>query len=111
MKISSNVVGDSNVENNFSHKLLLTNAHILGLREAFANNLSANIKLSKSQLDKIGQFEGFLVRLLGPLLKTELSLIENVLKSLAKSFLIPFRIKSGSISNRYSYSSENSWIM
>ena len=111
LKISSNVVGDSNVENNFSHKLLLTNAHILGLRKAFANNLSANIKLSKTQLHKIGQFGGFLVRLLGPLLKTELSLIENVLKSLAKSFLIPFRIKGGSMSNRCSYSSENSWIL
>ena len=75
LKISSNVVGDSNVENNFSHKLLLINAHILGLRKAFANNLSANIKLSKTQLHKIGQFGGFLVRLLGPLLKTELPLI------------------------------------
>ena len=32
---------------------------------------------------------GFLGRLLGPLLKTGLSLIENVLQALAKSVLIP----------------------
>ena len=27
LKISSNVIGDSNEENNFQHKLLLTNTH------------------------------------------------------------------------------------
>ena len=35
------------------------------------------------------QSQGFLGRLLGPLLKTGLPLIKNVIKSLAKSFLIP----------------------
>ena len=38
---------------------------------------------------KIGQSGGFLDRLLGPLLKTGLSLMKNVLKSLAKSLLMP----------------------
>ena len=38
---------------------------------------------------KIGQSEGFLGRLLGLLLKTGLPLVENVLKPLAKSVLIP----------------------
>ena len=88
-KISSNVVGDSNDENNFPHKLLLTNTQVSKLRKAFANNSSANIKLSKTQLHKIGQSGGFLGRLLGPLLKTGLPLIGNVLKPLAKSVLIP----------------------
>ena len=46
---------DSNDENNFPHKLLLTNTQVLKLREAFANNSSANKKLSKTQLHKIGQ--------------------------------------------------------
>ena len=55
LKVSSNVVGDSNDENNFSHKLLLSNTQILRIRKAFANNSSANIKLSKTQLHKIGQ--------------------------------------------------------
>ena len=45
-KLLSNVVGDSNDENNFPHKLLLlTNTQALRLRKAFANNSSANIKL------------------------------------------------------------------
>ena len=47
LKISSNVVGDSNDENNFPHKLLLTNTQVSRLCKAFANNSSANIKLSK----------------------------------------------------------------
>ena len=75
MKISSNGVGDSNDENNFPHQLLLTNTQVSKLRKAFANNSSANIKLSKTQLHEIGQSGGFLDRILGPLLKTGLSLI------------------------------------
>ena len=43
LKILSNVVGDSIGENNFLHKLLLTNKHVPRLRKAFANNSSANI--------------------------------------------------------------------
>ena len=53
LKLSSNFVADSNEENNFQHKLLLTNTHVLRLCKAFANNSSANIKLSKTQLYKI----------------------------------------------------------
>ena len=95
LKISSNVAGDSNDENNFPHKLLLTNTQV---RKAFPNNSSANIKLSKTHLHKIGQSGGFLGRLLGTLLKTGLHLIGNALKPLAKSVLV-----SSSISNRRSY--------
>ena len=40
-------------------------------------------------MHKIGQSAGFLGRLLGPLLKTGLSLIRNVLKPLAKSVFMP----------------------
>ena len=79
------MVGD---EDNFPHKLLFTNTQFSRLPIAFANNSSANIKLSKPQLHKIGQSGGFLGRILGPLLKTGLSLIGNVLKPLAKSVLI-----------------------
>ena len=49
-KLSPNVVGDSNDENTFLHKLLLTNTQISRLRKVFANVSSINIKLSKSQL-------------------------------------------------------------
>ena len=89
MKLSSNVVGDSNDENNFPHKLLLTNTQSSKLRKDFENGSLGNINLSKTQLYKIGQSGGFLGRLLGPLLKTGLPLIENVLKPSAKSVLIP----------------------
>ena len=70
LKLSSNVIGDSNDENNFPHILLLTNAKVSKLCKAFANNSSANIKLSKTRLHKIGQSGRYLGRLLGPLLKT-----------------------------------------
>ena len=43
-KLSSNVVSDSNNENNFPHKLLVTNKQVSKHRKAFANNFSANIK-------------------------------------------------------------------
>ena len=46
-------------------------------------------KLSKTQLHKIGQSGGFLGRVLGPLLKTDLPLIQNILKPLAKRVLTP----------------------
>ena len=54
LKISSNFIGDSNDENNFPHNLLLTNTLVSKLCKAFTNNSSANIKLSKTQLFKIG---------------------------------------------------------
>ena len=55
LKLSSNAVGDPNDENNFLHKLLLTNTQVSKLRKAFANSSSANKKLSKTQLHRIGQ--------------------------------------------------------
>ena len=88
LKISSNVVGDSNDKNNFQHKLLLINIQVSKLHKTFANGSSANIKVSKTQVHKIGQSGGFLGRPLGPLLKTGLPLIGNVLKPLAKRVLI-----------------------
>ena len=69
------MIGDN--ETSFPHKLLLTNRQFSNLCKAFANNSSINIKLSKSQLSKMIQSEGFLGRLLGPLLKTRLPLIKN----------------------------------
>ena len=87
LRLSLNMTGDD--ETNFPHKLSLTNSQIANLRKAFANYLPTNIKLSKNQLSKMIQSGGFLGRLLGPLLKTGLSLIKNVIKPLAKSVLIP----------------------
>ena len=68
--------------------MLLTNIQVSRLRKAFANSSSANIKLSKNQLHKIGQSGGFSGILLRSLLKTGLPLIGYELKPLAKSVLI-----------------------
>ena len=74
-------MGDN--ENKFPDKLLLNNRQISNIRKAFANNSSTDIKLSISQLSKMIQSGGFLGRLLGPLLKTGLPLITNMIKPLA----------------------------
>ena len=59
LRLSSNIIGDN--ETNFPHKLLLTNREVSNLRKAFANHSSSDIKLSKTQLSKMIQSEGFLV--------------------------------------------------
>ena len=86
------MIGNSNDKTNFPHELLLTNRQVANLRKAFANHLSTDIKLSKTQLSKMIQSGGFLGRLLGPLLKTRLPLIKNVIKPLAKSVLNPLEL-------------------
>ena len=75
------MIGNSDDETDFPHKLLLTNRQVANLRKAFANYLSTDIKLSKTQLSKTIQLGGFLGRLIDPLAKP-----------LAKSVLIPLRL-------------------
>ena len=77
------MVGNSDHETNFLYKLLLTFRQVANLRKAFANHISTDIKLSKTQLSKLIKSGGFLGRLLGPLLKTGLPLMKNVIKPLA----------------------------
>ena len=97
LRLSSNMIGDSNDKANFPHELLLTDRQVSSIRKAFANNSSINIKLSKTQLSKMIQSGGFLGRLLGPLLKTGLPLISNVIKPLAKSVLIPLGLTAAAL--------------
>ena len=85
----SNMIGNSDDESNFPHKLLLTNRQVSNFRKAFPNYTSTDIKLSKTQLSKMIQSGGFLGRLLDPLLKTGLPLMKRVIQPLAKSVLIP----------------------
>ena len=66
------------------HDLLLTTRQKTKIRNAFNNNMSTDLKLSKVQINKIIQSGGFLGRLLGPLLKIGLPLITNVIETLAK---------------------------
>ena len=74
------MIGDD--ETNFPHKLSLTNRQVSKLCKAFADKLSSDIKLSKTQISKMIQSGGFLRRLLVPLLKTGLLLTTNVIKPL-----------------------------
>ena len=89
LRLSSNMIDNSGDNTNFSHELLLTNRQVANLRKAFAKNTSTDIKLSKTQLSNMIQSGGFLGRLLGPLLRTELPLMKSVIKPLAKSVLVP----------------------
>ena len=80
LRLSSNMIGNSDDETNFPHKLLLTNRQTLSLRKAFNNHTSADIKFSKAQLTKM-QKGGFL-KFLMPLLKSGLPLLKSVVKPL-----------------------------
>ena len=53
LRLSSNLIANSDDETNFPHKLLLTNRQVANLRKAFANYLSTDTKLSKPQLSKM----------------------------------------------------------
>ena len=66
LRLSSNMIGNSDDNANFPHKLLLTSRQVTNLRKAFSKHTSADIKLSKTQLSKMIHSGGFL----GPLLRT-----------------------------------------
>ena len=51
------MIGNSDDEANFPHKLLLTNRQVANLRKTFANHTSTDIKLSKVQLTKMQKDE------------------------------------------------------
>ena len=64
LRLSLNMVDNSDDENDFPINVLLTNRQVANLRKAFANNSATNIKLSKTQLSKMIQSGGFLVNFL-----------------------------------------------
>ena len=80
LRLSSNMVDNSDHETNFPHKLLLINRQVANLRKAFANKSSTDIMPSKTQISNMIKSGGFLGRLLSPLLKTGLPLMKNVIK-------------------------------
>ena len=45
LRLSPNMIGNSDDETNFPHKLLLTNRQAANLRKAFGNHTSTDIKL------------------------------------------------------------------
>ena len=48
LRLSSNMIGNSDDETNFPHDLLLTNRQVANRCKAVANNSSTDIKLSKT---------------------------------------------------------------
>ena len=96
IRLSLNMMGDSNDKGNFPYEFLLTNRQVSSIGKAFANNSSVDIKFSKAQLSKMIQSGGFLGKLLGPVLKTRLRLMESVITPLAKSVLIPLGLTAAS---------------
>ena len=60
LNLSSNLIGNSNDETNFPHKLLLSDTQVSKIRKTFANGSSANIKFSKTKLSKMTQSRGIL---------------------------------------------------
>ena len=69
--------------NDLAHEFLLTTRQKTKLRNAFNNNMSTDIKLSKAQISKIIQSGGFLgsslSKLAGPLMKVAVPLAKNIL--------------------------------
>ena len=71
------MIGNSDIETNFPHKLLLSNRQVANLCKAFANDTSTAIKLSKVQWTKMQK--GEFLRFLAPLLKSGLPLLKSVI--------------------------------
>ena len=72
--------------NDLPHELLLTARQKTKVRNAFNNNMSTDLKLSKAQIVKIIKFGGFLgsllSKLVGQLMKVAILLAKNVLAPL-----------------------------
>ena len=67
---------------NLPHELLLTQRQTTKLRNSIQTNMSTDITLIKAQISKIIQSGGFLAKILGPLLKTGLPLLNSLIKPL-----------------------------
>ena len=53
IRLSANMIGDSNDKGNFPHELLLTDRQVSSIDKPFANNSSVDIKFSKTQLSEM----------------------------------------------------------
>ena len=60
IRLSPNMIGDSNDKTDFPHELLLSDRQVSSTRKAFSNNSSVDIKFPKIQLSKMIQSGGFL---------------------------------------------------
>ena len=60
INLSSNINSDANDQTNFPHKLLLANTQVSKIRKGFANDPTAIIKFSKTQMSKMVQLRIYL---------------------------------------------------
>ena len=92
--------------NDLPHELLLTTRQKTKLRNAFNNNMSIDLKLSKAQISKIIQSGGFLgsllSKLVGPLMKVAIPL--------AKNFLVPLGITAAASTINAGIQKKNTWF-
>ena len=100
MKLSPNMIGNSDDETNFPHQLLLIKGQVANLRKTFANNLLTDVMLSTAQLSKTKDSGGFLGKLLGPLLKTGVPLMKKYNKTISLECFDSIKINCSSISSR-----------
>ena len=105
LRLSSNMIGNYDDEANFPHKLLLTNRQVANIRNAIANQTSANINLSKAQLNKM--LKGGFLRFLAPLLKSRLPLLKSVIKPLGMLGLTASASTTDAAINKKILGSEN----
>ena len=87
----------------YLRKFLLIYRQVSKFPRAFANDSSANIKLSKSDLSRIIQSGGLVDIFLEPLQKAGLPLMNNVLTPLDKSVLISLGLVAASATNARTY--------
>ena len=92
--------------NDLPHELLLTTRQKTKLRNAFNNNMSTDLKLSKAQISKIIQSEEFLGSLLS---KLAAPLMKGAV-SLAKNILAPLEITASALGMIVEIQKKNTWF-
>ena len=102
LRMNSKMLGG----NDLPHELLLTTRQKAKLRNAFNNNISNGLKLSKAQISKIIQSGGYL----GSLLSKLADPLMKVAIPLAKKFFYFIRNNSSCFSNWCRNSKKNTWF-
>ena len=88
------------------HELLLTTRQKAKLKNAFNNNMSNNLKLSKAQITKIIQSGGFV----GSLLSKLANPLMKVASPLAKNILAPLGITAAASAIDAGIRKNNAWF-
>ena len=89
LNLPLNLIEHSSDKANFPHTLLLTDMQVSRICKAFANGLSANIRLPKTQLSKMVQLGGVIrdIHVLGNILLSVTKEGTDIARGLGKNFL------------------------